>query len=398
MIINGGSRSNGAFFAKHLMRADQNERVTVTEMRGFGYAEDVPEAFQEMREISTGTRIKNFFYHANINTRPDEVLTPEQWAQAVDTLESQLHLEGQPRFIVEHDKEGRIHRHVVWSRIDTDSMTAVSDSHNYRAHELASREIEQAFDLEPVASTLTRDKETTERAERRPSDWESFRAAESKIDPQAMKAELSTLWQQSDSGTAFAAALEERGYILAKGDRRDYCVIDPTGDEHSLARRISGVKAAEIRSRMEDIDRDSLPSVEEGRALAQQRQVEQQEPPAPFDAIMEERKEEAASPASASVVAEAAVTPETPPDRFQAILADREEEAAISPQALGEPQDDAPGGRFERVRAWWQGVREYFSEQRDYYAAQWSAYTNRDDTDVAEAPNEQIQPSTGPEL
>ena len=35
VIINGASRSNGAFFARHLLRADQNERVTVMEMRGF---------------------------------------------------------------------------------------------------------------------------------------------------------------------------------------------------------------------------------------------------------------------------------------------------------------------------------------------------------------------------
>ena len=45
MIINGGSRRNGAFFARHLMRADDNERVTVAEMRGFAHAGNVREAF-----------------------------------------------------------------------------------------------------------------------------------------------------------------------------------------------------------------------------------------------------------------------------------------------------------------------------------------------------------------
>ena len=152
--------------------------------------------------------------------------------------------------------------------------SAIHDSYNYRRHEEAAREIEETFGLRPVASTLTRDKENVPRVERRPDDWESFRAQESKIDPQAMKVELTELWQHSDSGPAFAAALEERGYILARGDRRDFCVIDRAGDEHSLGRRLSGVKAAEIRSRMEDVDRSTLPSVEEGRALARQRQEE----------------------------------------------------------------------------------------------------------------------------
>ena len=122
MIINGASRSNGAFFSRHLMRADQNERVSVVELRGLAYAQDVPGAFREMKELAAGTSCKNYFYHANINTRPDEVLTPEQWAQAVDALERALQLDGQPRVIVEHDKEGRTHRHVVWSRIAVEQV------------------------------------------------------------------------------------------------------------------------------------------------------------------------------------------------------------------------------------------------------------------------------------
>ncbi len=32
MIINGGARCNGNFFAKHLTNGEQNERVTLCEM------------------------------------------------------------------------------------------------------------------------------------------------------------------------------------------------------------------------------------------------------------------------------------------------------------------------------------------------------------------------------
>ena len=92
-----------------------------------------------------------------------------------------------------------------------------------------------------------------------------FRAQDTGLDPRAITAEVTELWQSADSGRAFAAALEERGYILAKGDRRDFCIIDQAGDEHSLARRISGARAADVRARMVDIDRDSLPSVAEAR-------------------------------------------------------------------------------------------------------------------------------------
>ena len=155
MIINGGARSNAGFFASHLMRADHNERVEVRDMRGL-LAENVPDALREMAAFACGTLCKNWFYHADINIREGELLSPEQWAKAADTLEHELGLSGQPRFIVEHEKNGRTHQHIVWSRIDQDSMTTISDSHNYRRHETVARALEQAFEHEPTRGTLSR--------------------------------------------------------------------------------------------------------------------------------------------------------------------------------------------------------------------------------------------------
>ncbi len=257
MVINGHSRSNGAFFSKHLMKED-NERVEVKEIRGL-MAQDVKEAFLEMRMIAAGTGAKNYFYHANLNPREDEHLTPEQWTIAVDTLEKKLGLEGHARFIVEHEKNGRTHQHVIFSRVNPDTMTTVSDSFNYLAHTETSRELEQLFDHEP-----TRVPPAPERD--RFKDWETFRAQESGIDPKEMKAEITALWQQSDSGRAFQAAIEEKGYLLAKGDRRDFILIDQEGDIHSLARRVDSAKAADIRAKMGDLDRDSLMDAKEASA------------------------------------------------------------------------------------------------------------------------------------
>lgn len=417
MIINGGSRCNGAFFARHLMRVDENERVTVADMRGFSHAEDVPSAFNELHDMAKGTRAKNWFYHANMNTAADERLTPEQWAMATDRLESELQLTGQPRFIVEHQKEGRVHRHIVWGRIDADTMTTIHDGHNYRRHEDAARDIEAAFDLSPVERCLTRDKEKTPRQERRPADWESFRAAESKIDPQAMKVELTDLWQRSDSGAAFAAAIEERGYILAKGDRRDFCIVDAAGDEHSLSRRLAGVKAAEVRSRMEGIDREALPSVEEARTLARARPEEggtsqpaempQAQPESvaqaelsPFEAAMQETAQRAQG-RLASITSEAQPVEQTPfalamqetagraqrrPYRapreaeepligaspaYAAAMAETIRQAtreAAADQATG---PEAEAGRWERFTAWLGTVRESVAGWGENIQAYW---------------------------
>jgi hypothetical protein len=140
VIIGGGSRSNWRYFSRHLTNAKDNERVTLIEVRGLA-ADNVRDALREMHAVASGTQCENFFYHADLNPREDEHLTPEQWEMAVDTLEKNLGLEGHSRFVIEHEKNGRIHRHVVWNRIDPDSMTAVSDYRNFAAHERTAREL-----------------------------------------------------------------------------------------------------------------------------------------------------------------------------------------------------------------------------------------------------------------
>jgi len=269
VIINGGSRSNGKWFGRHLTNGEKNEQVSLCDMRGVT-GEMIGEAFLEMKAVASGTRCTNYFYHANINPQADEHLTPEQWEQAVDRLEKNLGLEGQARFVVEHDKHGRVHRHVIWSRIDIETMVAVKMTNDYAQHQATARELEIAFGLERGQSVLEPGRDG-ERPERRPEQWEVFRGKESGIDPVVMKEQVTDVWNRTDNGTAFKAGLEEQGYILARGDRRDFCIIDQAGHEHSLARRISGAKAKDIRERMADIDRASLPSVAEAKEIALER-------------------------------------------------------------------------------------------------------------------------------
>ncbi len=263
MIINGGSRRAGAFWAKHLQRIDTNERVVAVEFRGVMHT-NVADALREMEAIAQGTRCKNFMYHASLNPCPGESLTSEQWHQAVDRLESNLGYEGLPRLVVEHEKAGRTHRHVVWSRLDPDTLTARSDSLNYAAHERTARELEIAFGLARGRSVLTPDRKKS-RPERRPKAWEVFRGQESGITPQQVATQVRKLYAQASSGQAFAAALDAAGYVLCRGDKRGYCLLDQAGHEHSLTRRV-GVKSAALRVFMQGIDFNSLPSIAEARA------------------------------------------------------------------------------------------------------------------------------------
>jgi hypothetical protein len=191
IIIEGGSRSAGWWWARHLTNTEKNERAELIEISGLDSA-NVPALFRELHALSLGTKCDNHFYQANINPRADEQLTPAQWREAVDTLEKNLGLEGQPRFVIEHEKEGRTHRHVVWSRIDLEQMKAIPDSLTARIHEQTSRELEIKFDLQRGKSILVPDRDF-ERPERRAKKHERFRGAQNGIDPRTINDELRVL-------------------------------------------------------------------------------------------------------------------------------------------------------------------------------------------------------------
>lgn len=270
MIIKGKSVAGASRLAAHLQRTDTNEKLAVLETRGT-VAEDLEAALREMEAVAIiCPRCTRPFYHASINTRDDEHLTPEQRNHAIDRLEKELGFEGQPRVVVAHVKEGREHFHVVWSRIDHENARTLSDSHNFRKHETVARELEREFGHAHVQGAHT-DRDGVERPQRTPTHDAMQQAARTGITPEAARQHVGAIWQGADNGAAFRAGLQETGWTLAKGDRRDFVVLDPHGGAHSLS-RITGAKAAEIRVRLSDIDREALPTVAALRAQAREGQ------------------------------------------------------------------------------------------------------------------------------
>lgn len=274
MIIKGGSRAGPSQLARHLQRLDTNERVEVLEIHSphAGLAD----TFRDWQFLSSGTRGTKGLYHANIDPDARYKMTPEQWARCVEVLEEKLGLTGQPRAVVLHEKHGRTHLHVVWQRTDLETMTLVSDSHNYKAHEAASLALEKEFGHEIVPGKHAKRDRTKQpeppKAQVSHDEWQQ--AERAGLDPKARKEAVTALYAQSDNGRALKAALEEKGYILAQGDRRDFVIVDAVGHVHSLARQIDGATAKELRAFMADIDRAGLPTVEQAKEL--QRAAEQE--------------------------------------------------------------------------------------------------------------------------
>ena len=119
MIPKASQRAGGQDLGTHLLNAHDNEYVEVAEVRG-AIAQDLHGAFAEWEvQAHALTKCRNYLYSLSLN--PDHAqgeLTRAQYADFIERAEKRLGLEGQPRAIVFHIKEGREHCHVVWSRID----------------------------------------------------------------------------------------------------------------------------------------------------------------------------------------------------------------------------------------------------------------------------------------
>lgn len=119
MIPKASQRSGGQDLATNLLNASDNEYVKVAEVSG-AIAPDLHGAFAEWEAVAAGlTKCRNYLYSLSVN--PDlgqGDLTRAQYLDYVDRVEKKLGLEGQPRALVFHIKDGREHCHVVWLRID----------------------------------------------------------------------------------------------------------------------------------------------------------------------------------------------------------------------------------------------------------------------------------------
>ncbi|QDI75085.1 MULTISPECIES: relaxase/mobilization nuclease domain-containing protein [Leisingera] len=125
MILKGSQRAGAKALADHLMNERDNDHVTCLELRGFS-SDQLHDALAEAYAISKATRCKQFMFSLSLNPPTDHNATEDEFLEAADRAEKTLGLDGQPRAIIMHEKEGRRHAHVVWSRIDGVELKAIN--------------------------------------------------------------------------------------------------------------------------------------------------------------------------------------------------------------------------------------------------------------------------------
>lgn len=246
MILKGSQRAGARQLAAHLLNDRDNDHVTVLELRGF-VADNLMAALEESYAISTATRCKQFLFSLSLNPPQGIIASEEELQRAADQAEKVLGLDDQPRAIVLHEKNGRRHAHVVWSRINPDSLTAINLPHFKNRLTGLSRELYLEHDW-PLPNGLRHD------GGKSPlnltlAEWQQAKRLDA--DPREIKQVFVEAWSQSDNAKAFGNALAERGYFLARGDRRGFVALDVQGAVFSVS-RWTGAKAKDVREKLGD--------------------------------------------------------------------------------------------------------------------------------------------------
>lgn len=109
MILKASERGDAPQLARYLLAIRDNDHVELHDVRGFA-SEDLGEAFNEADAIASGTRCKNYRFSMSLNPPQGENVSIDAFEQAIAEIERKLGL-------VFHEKDGRRHAHVVWSRI-----------------------------------------------------------------------------------------------------------------------------------------------------------------------------------------------------------------------------------------------------------------------------------------
>jgi hypothetical protein len=267
MIIKASQRGGARKLALHLLNDNDNEHIEVHEVRGF-MSQTVTGAMNEAEAVSRGTKCKQPVFSVSLSPPIGASIPYSAYEDAAARIEDKMGLSGQPRVIVFHEKEGRQHAHVVWSRIDSQKMKAI----NLPFYKNKMQEIARELFLEHGWNMPDglRSRENRNPLNFTLEEWQHAKRLD--CDPKSIKADLLEAWTTASTKEAFGQALEHKGFYLAQGDRRGYVAVDWRGEVFSLSRWLKQ-KSKDLKERLGEPE--ALPSVDQvkdsiNRSLADQ--------------------------------------------------------------------------------------------------------------------------------
>lgn len=276
MVFKGAKRGNAVQAGQYLLDLKDNDKTAVINVRGT-LSQDVQSAVLEMEAIASASRSlkENHFYFVSANLAEGEHLTPEQWRHSWDVYEKEQGLSNNQRIIVEHHQDGREHQHAFYCRIDPEKLIAVPMRKDWVKNEKISAQLNKEFGFEHVQGRHVDEngeliKDNKKRAERGPTHNEMQQAKKTGVNLYRWRQEIRAIaGTGAASGVELIAALEAKGHVVARGDKVDFLLLDPSGNPHRMAQSL-GLRVKDLKERLEGIDPEKLPDV----AAAQERQKE----------------------------------------------------------------------------------------------------------------------------
>lgn len=256
MIVKASQRGFARKLGHHLLNVEDNEHIEVHEISGF-VASDVLGALDEAEAVAKGTRCRQYLFSISLSPPKGERADIEAFEKALSMIEEKLGLEGQPRVILFHEKNGRRHGHAVYSRI-TPELKAINLPFFKNKMAEVSKQIylEYGWDLPPGHQ----DRKLTNPLNYSLAEWQQAKRLD--LDPKQIKATLRECWRSVQTKAQFEQALERKGFYLARGDRRGFVAVDWRGEVYSLSRS-TGQKRKVLEERLGPPK--DLPSVDDTR-------------------------------------------------------------------------------------------------------------------------------------
>lgn len=204
-------------------------------------------------------------YHYSIAWKDGHNPDAEHMKETAHSSAARLGLSEHQYFMVEHTEEDHKHVHIVVNLVHPETGKIANVKSDYNKLDKWANE----YQLEHGIVCENRAKKWEA--------WEQDRPAFTEKERKAHYKEVATnIYNQSDSGQAFAAGLESEGLTLAQksNGRGGLLVVDEQGEVYGLTRLIDNAKKKDVEQRLEGVDLKALPLADE---LAREREEQQQE-------------------------------------------------------------------------------------------------------------------------
>lgn len=230
-ITRGKTRGNGSQLASYLLRQGENDSIRVLDIRGTSQLNDLRKSLLEMSlTVELSGRTKKGLDQIIINPAPAESyrMTDRDWIRAAEILEEHAGYSGQPRAMVLHERDSRIHCHCVWQRWSYEKQRILPNDFSYYKQGAARRQMEKEFG--------------------------HLKTPERNLDRPTLRKLLTELWNRYDTGTEFIKALQACGHTAVWSDEsHPLRLVNEWGRDFDLVREIPGVRKKEVMERLAGI-------------------------------------------------------------------------------------------------------------------------------------------------